>query len=145
MGTHVLLVDNNRARLNKRREDVTVAGIEVISAFDEQQAAEALKSAPVDVICIDSQFVRNCGPGIGECIERRLPGITTVLIVDDARIPPQLERYVDIVVQREDFPTIGKRLMQELACGHVPFFERWFCEWVNRASQASRYEAVSAC
>ena len=145
MGTHVLLVDNNLARSNERRDDVSVAGIEVSSAFDEQQAAEALKSDCVDVICLDSQFVTNYGEGISTLIERRMPAITTVLIVDEARIPSHLQRCVDIVVQREDFPMIGKRLMQQLARGHVPFFERWFCDWVIRASQLSRGEAIPAC
>ena len=114
MGTQVLLVDNDAARSNRRRNDLAAAGVEVITAFEEQQAAEAMKSDRVDVICIDSQFVTNRGPGIGALIERRLSTTPVVLIVDEAQIPGQLQKHVDIIVDREDFPRMGKRLMQQL-------------------------------
>ncbi len=108
MSTQVLLVDNDARRSYKRRKDLAAAGVEVISAVEEQQAAAALKSDHVDVICIDSQFVANCGPGIGALIERRMGTIPVILIADEARIPGQLQRHVDVIVDREDFPRMGK-------------------------------------
>ena len=136
MGTHVLLVDNNAVRSRKRRDDMASAGVQVTSAFDEQQVAEAMKSDRVDVICVDSQFVASRGPEIGALIERRMPTIPVVLILDDALVPGNLQEYVDIVVDRDDFATKGSRLMKDLDHGQVPFFQRWFCEWVSRRSQS---------
>ncbi len=145
MGTQVLLVDNDAARSNRRRNDLADAGVEVISAFEEQQAAEAMKSDRVDVICIDSQFVTNCGSGIGALIELRMPTTPVVLIVDGPRIPSQLQKHIDIIVDREDFPKVGKRLMQQLSRGQVPFFQEWFYAWVNHASQSRRGELNPPC
>jgi DNA-binding NtrC family response regulator len=145
MGTQVLLVDNDAARSNRRRNDLAAAGVEVISAFEEQQAAEAMKSDRVDIICIDSKFVTNRGPGIGALIERRMSTTPVVLIVDEAQIPGQLQKHADVIVDREDFPRMGKRLMQQLSRGQVPFFQRWFCAWVNRASQPNRGESIPPC
>lgn len=142
MGTHVLLVDNNPARSRQRRHDMISAGVRVTSAFDEQQAAEAMKSDRVDVICVDSQFLASRGPEIGPLIESRMPTIPVVLIVDDAQVPGNLQGYVDVIVDREDFPTKGTQLMQDLDHGQVLFFQRWFCEWVTRASQSRRDEAL---
>lgn len=53
MNTHVLLVDDNAARSRQRRRDMASAGLQVTSAFDEQQVAAAMKSDRVDVICCD--------------------------------------------------------------------------------------------
>jgi DNA-binding NtrC family response regulator len=145
MGTQILLVDNDAARSNRRRNDLAAAGVEVITASEEQQAAEAMKSDRLDIICIDSQFVRNRGPEIGALIEHRTSSIPVVLIVDEARIPGQLQKHVDIIVDREDFPRMGKRLMQQLSRGQVSFFQRWFCAWVNRASQPQGGESIPPC
>jgi DNA-binding NtrC family response regulator len=145
MSTQVLLVDHDAARSDKRRKDLAAAGVEVISAFEEQQAAAALQSDHVDVICIDSQFVTNCGPGIGALIERREGPIPVVLIADEARVPGQLQMRVDVIVDREDFPRTGRHLMQQLSRGQVPFFQRWFCEWVNRDPQSRRGDAIPPC
>ena len=142
MGTQVLLVDNDAARSNRRRSDLASAGVEVITAFEEQQAAEAMKSDRVDIICIDSQFVTIRGPEIGALIELRTATTPVVLIVDEAQIPGQLQEHVDIIVDREDFPKMGKRLMQQLGRGQVPFFQRWFCAWVNRTSQSRHGESI---
>ena len=65
MQTYVLLIDHNAARCNERRNGLATAGVEVISAVEEAEAAEALKSNRVDVVCIDTQFVTNCESGIG--------------------------------------------------------------------------------
>ncbi len=142
MGAQILLVDNDAARSNRRRNDLAATGVEVITASEEQQAAEAMKSDHLDVICIDSQFVTNCGPQIGALIELRTTSTPVVLIVDEARIPGQLQKHVDVIVDREDFPRMGKRLMQQLSRGQVPFFQRWFCAWVNRTSQPQGGESI---
>jgi DNA-binding NtrC family response regulator len=145
MSTHVLLVDDNAARSRQRQDDMASAGVRVISAFEEQQAVEVLDSARIDVICIDSQFVTNRGAGIGALIEDRMSTIPVVLILDEAQIPGNLQEYVDVVMDREDFPVKGSQLMQDLDHGQVPFFQRWFCAWVGRASQSRRGEAVPTC
>ncbi len=145
MGTQILLVDNDAARSNRRRNDLAAAGVEVITASEEQQAAEAMKSDRVDIICIDSQFVTNRGPGIGALIELRMATTPVVLIVDDAQIPGQLQKHVDVIVDREDFPRMARGLMQQLSRGQVPFFQRWFGAWVNRAFQSRRGESFPPC
>jgi DNA-binding NtrC family response regulator len=145
MSTHVLLVDNNAARSRQRRHDMASAGVQVTNAFDEQQVAEAMDSVRIDVICVDSQFVSDRGAEIGALMETRMRTVPVVLILDDAQVPGNLQSYVDVVVDREDFPTKGTQLMQDLDGGQVPFFQRWFCEWVGRASLSRRNEAVPTC
>jgi DNA-binding NtrC family response regulator len=143
METQVLLVDHNAARCNERRDDLVAAGVEAISAFEEYQAAEALKCNRVDVVCIDSQFVINGGSRIGPLIEGLKPVVPVVLIVDEGHIPHHFQEYVDIVIDRADFDITGTRLLQQLHRGQVTFFQRWFGDWVNRASQSRRGEATS--
>ena len=121
------------------------AGVQVTSAFDERQVAEAMESDLLDVICVDSQFVATRGAEIGALIESRLPSIPVVLILDDAQVPGNLQGYVDVVMDREDFVTKGTSLMQDLDHGQIPFFQRWFCQWVGRTSQSTRGEAVPTC
>jgi DNA-binding NtrC family response regulator len=143
METQVLLVDDNAARCNERLDDLVAAGVEAISAFEEYQAAEALKWNRVDVVCIDSQFVMNGGSGIGVLIEGLKPIVPVVLIVDEGQIPRHFQKYVDIVIDRADFDITGTRLLQQLNRGQVTFFQRWFGDWVNRASHSRRSEATS--
>lgn len=71
------------------------------------------------------------------------PAVPVVLVVDDAQIPSHFERYVDIVIERADFDITGTWLMQQLNRARVTFFERWFGDWVNRASESRRGEAIS--
>lgn len=97
------------------------------------------------MICVDSQFVTSRGPDIGALIESQMPSIPVVLILDDALVPGNLQEYVDVVVDREDFVTKGTRLMQDLDHGQTPFFQRWFCEWVGRASQSRRGGPMPTC
>ncbi len=145
MGTNVLLVDDNAARSDERRDDLVAAGVEVISAFEEHQAANALKSHPVDVVCIDSQFVMNCGWGVGALIDGLNPTVPVVLVVDDSHLPSHFEKYVDIMIDRAEFDLTGPRLMQQLNRGQIPFFQRWFTDWVNRASESRSGEAIPKC
>jgi len=145
MGTHVLLVDHKAARSNERQDDLVAAGVEVISAFEEHQAANALKSHRVDVVCMDSQFVMNFGSGLGALIEGLNPTAPVVLVVDDTHIPGHFQKYVDIVIDRADFDVTGPRMMQQLNRGQVTFFQRWFGEWVSRASKLRRDEAIPTC
>ena len=139
----VLLVDHNAARCNERRHELMAAGVGVIGASKECQAMEALKCNRVDVVCIDAQFVMNSGCGIGALIEDLKPAVPVVLIVDEGQIPRHFQKYVDIVIDRADFEITGTRLLQHLNCGQVTFFERWFGDWVNRASPSRRRDATS--
>ena len=138
METQVLLVDHNAARCNERRDDLAAAGVEAISAFEEEQAAEVLKCNRVDVVCIDSQFVMNDGSEMGALIEGLKPNVPVVLIVHEGQIPHNFQKYVDIVIDRTDFDITGTRLLQQLNSGRVTFFQRWFGDWVDRASQSGR-------
>ena len=122
MQTYVVLIDHNAARCNARRDSLIAAGVEVISAVEEEQAAEVLKSNRVDVVCIDSQFVTNCGSGIGAIIEGLKPAVSVVMLGDEAQIPGNFEKYVDIIIDRADFDLTGPWLMQELNRAQLTFF-----------------------
>lgn len=140
---HVLLVDDNTSRCANRSRYLAEAGIEVISACEECQAGEAMKTRPVDVVCIDSQFVLNRGHAMGAFIERLKPLVPVVLIADSDFIPCHFEQHVDIVIDRADFDIAGTRLIRQFNGGHASFFERWFDEWTNRASTRGSDEATS--
>ena len=67
-----------------------------------------------------------------------------LLIIDDERIYGHFEEHVDISIDRADFDVAGRRLVQELNRGHVPFFRRWFDEWTDRASESRGEETIRA-
>lgn len=85
----------------------------------------------------------HAGSGIGALIEGLKPIVPVVLIVDEGQIPRHFQKYVDIVIDRADFEIAGTRLLQQLNSGQVTFFQRWFGDWVNRASPSRRCEATS--
>jgi DNA-binding NtrC family response regulator len=145
MKTHVLLVDDNASRSAERRHYLVGAGVEVINACEVRQAIEVMQSHRVDVVCIDAQFVVNRGSEIGALVKCLKPFVPVVLIADDDRIPDHFEEHVDIVIDRADFDVTGRRLVQELNRGHVPFFRRWFDEWTDCASKSGRDETIRAC
>ena len=50
-----------------------------------------MKSDRVDVICVDSQFVRSAGLRLVRSSSGRMPTIPVVLILDDAPVPGNLQ------------------------------------------------------
>ncbi len=142
MQPYILLIDHNSARCNERRDGLVAAGVEVISAVEEEQAAEVLKSNRVHVICIDSQFVSKCGSGIGVAIERLKPAVSVVMLGDEAQIPGHFEKYVDVIIGRADFDLTGPWLIHELNHAQHTFFQRWFDDWVNREPESRSGDAT---
>ena len=145
MTTHVLMVDDNTSRCADRSRYLAGAGIEVINACDEYQAAEAMKTQRVDVVCVDSQFVLNQSHALGSFIEYLKPVVPVVLIADADFIPGHFEKHVDIVIDRADFDIAGSLLIRQFNRGRASFFQQWFEEWTNRASTFGSDETMHTC
>jgi len=87
MKTQVLCVDDNRSRLMGRHKTLEDAGFAVLGASDEMQAVELLATQRVDVVCVDSRFLRTGGTGIGASIKSAKPHVRSSSCVTTARSP----------------------------------------------------------
>ena len=93
MEAQVLRVDHNAARCNERRHELARAGVAVISASKECQAAEALNCNRLDVICIDSQFVMSFGSGIGALVRTSFKELSTSSLLSATAVRPRSSKF----------------------------------------------------
>ena len=134
MKAHVLCVDDG-SRSIRHRKSLEDAGFVVLNACDETQAVDLLKAHRVDVVCVDSRFLHNGGTGIGANIKSTKPDVPIALIRDNGAIPARFEEQVDAVVDKSDFDTRARWLIEELHGVQFPFFLQWFDDWKHRASE----------
>ncbi len=132
MRAQILCVDDNGSRSIDRRRSLEDIGFAVMYACDETQAAEMLKSHPVDIVCVDSHSLNRVGSALGASIKSVKPHVPLVLICDKNVTPDTLGEHVDIVIDEPDFDTKGQWLLEELSDAYAPFFLRWLDEWLDR-------------
>ena len=145
MKAHVLCVDDNGPRSIDRRKSLEDIGFVVMSACDETQAAEFLKSHPVDIVCVDSHSLNSVGSALGASIKSVMPHVPLILICDKDTTPGTLGEHVDIVMDEPDFDTKGQWLLKELCNAYAPFFLRWLYERKDGASASKQGGPSRVC
>jgi hypothetical protein len=145
MRAHILCVDDNGSRSADRRRSLEDVGFVVMYACDETQAAELLKSHPVDVVCVDSHSLNRVGSALGASIKNVKPRVPLILICDKDTTPGTLGEHVDIVMDEPDFDTKGQWLLEELCDAYAPFFLRWLDEWLDRELASKKDESSGIC
>ncbi len=145
MRAHILCVDDNSPRSIGRRRSLEDVGFVVMYACGEAQAAEFLKSHPVDIVCVDSHSLNPVGSALGASIKSVKPHVPLILICDKDATPDTLGKHVDIVMDEPDFETKGQWLLQELCDAHAPFFLRWLDEWLDRELASKKDKPSRVC
>src|SRR5271157_3289477 len=95
MKAHILCIDDNSSRLMGRRKTLEDAGFAVLGASDEMQAVELLTTLRVDVVCVDSRFLRTAGTDIAASIKSAKPHVPIVLMRDNGAIPASFREHAD--------------------------------------------------
>lgn len=145
MSAQVLCVDSDGRRLMGHQKSLEDAGFVVLSACDETQAVNLLRSNPVDVVCVRSGLADGGGNGVCANLKNVKPDVPIVLIRDDGAIPGRFHEQVDVVIEESSFDARVQWLIVKLQDVQYPFFLRWLDDWRCSASEPRNDEPFRVC
>ena len=137
MNGQILCIGGDLTRWANWGRELEEDGYVVVQAADEHEASSLLKACPVDVICIDSQVMKESGGSeVAAGLKNASQHVPVVLVQTGNDVPDHFEEHVDVVIDEATFLTVGSWLIEELREVRFPMFVEWFEAWKERSSRS---------
>jgi len=121
MSARVLCVDDEVLGLEIRRMVFERAGYTVLAASDGQTAIELFRENEVDAVVLDYAMPGMDGSQVARALREIRPDVPILLLSAYLSLPDEVNRWVDLLVNKGDgAPTLLRKVDELLAGGHSP-------------------------